>query len=265
MFYTLYYRINFLKAVALLFCCFINLYLTAQIVNIEDRRVNFDSAGWYGQFDLGGNYTKNTSEVFTLRGNLRLDRVFASGQELLFMANYRIVQANGNNFLNAGFGHLRYGHPIKGKLSWEYFTQLQYDEKIQLSLRWLLGTGPRFQLAKGAAGTAYLGVLYMYEYDELRNEATTFRDHRLSTYLSARWNITEGIQLNSTTYYQPRLLTFSQSRLSTSSLLNIELSKKISFNTRINATYDARITAVFPEVPKLTFAWMNGFRWRFGG
>ncbi|PHI21958.1 hypothetical protein CEQ90_01335 [Lewinellaceae bacterium SD302] len=239
------------------------LLLLGQIVNIEDRRVERDSSDWYGQLDLGGNFTRNSSEVLSIDGGLRLDRVTKSHNQLLFLVNYRMVRAGGNNFLNAGFLHLRYGLRLSKKLEWELFTQLQYDEKIRLSLRWLLGAGPRLRLAEGDKGNVFVGLLYMYEYDELRNAAISFRDHRLSTYLSLNWQLSERATVANITYFQPRLIDFDQSRLSSSTRLSVGLTDRLGFTSNFNMTYDARINNVFPEVPDLTFSWRNGLRLQF--
>jgi hypothetical protein len=237
--------------------------LLGQIVNIEDRRLDYDSSGWFGQLDLGGNYTRNSNEVLSINGGIRLDRVAKNDDQWLFIIDYRVVRANGNNFLNAGFSHFRYGKPINDWIQWETFSQVQYDQKIQLSLRWLLGSGPRIKLVEGEEGAVFFGLLYMYEYDELSNIALTFRDHRLSSYLSLAWKVSPNFSVNNITYYQPRLTQFNQTRLSSSTNLVVGLTKKLKFTTRFNMTYDARINDVFPEVPELTFNWVNGLRLGF--
>lgn len=253
----------FLRLHLILTLLLLPVFLFSQIVNIEDRRVIRDSSGWYGQLDLGGNFTKNSSEVLSINGGLRLDRVTQSLNQILFLANYRVVRAGGSNFLNAGFSHLRYDIRLGKKTELEFFTQIQYDEKIRLSLRWLLGTGPRLQLAGGDKGSIYLGILYMYEYDELRNASIHFHDHRISSYLSLNWKLTDKATLANITYFQPRLLQFNQNRLNSSTRIFVGITDKLGLTSRFNMTFDARINDIFPEVPALTFNWQNGLRLRF--
>lgn len=254
----MFYRILF----AGLGLLFFNLTLQAQIVNIEDRRKTLDTIGWFGQLDLGGRYTRNSSEFLTLNGGLRLDR-FNARSHLFFIADYQMARSGGDNFLNAGFGHLRYARLVNKQLSWEAFTQLQYDEKLKLNLRFLAGVGPRFQLVSGEQGNISIGALYMYEYDELRQVSQLFHDHRMSTYLSVGYQIGGTTTINNTTYYQPRLWNFDRTRISSVTSIVIKISEKISFTTRFNLTQDARINEVFPEVPKATFSWLNGLRLGF--
>lgn len=237
-------------------------FLLGQIVNIEDRRAKLDTIGWFGQLDLGGQYTRKATEVLTLNGGFRLDRL-AEKNHWLLLGDYRVVRANGNNFLNAAFGHLRYGVVLGPNWEWEVFTQLQYDERIRLSLRSLLGTGPRLRLVEGKRGDLFLGIIYMFEYDELSNDDRVFRDHRISSYLSLHWSFPGGARLANITYYQPRLPNFNRTRISTSTTLAMPLGKRLSFTTRFNLTYDARINQLFVEVPKSTFVWSNGLRWKF--
>jgi len=235
-------------------CC-----LRGQIVNIEDRRFTRDTTGWFGQLDLGGQWTRNVNAVLTVNGIFRLDRV-SKQQNWLLLADYRMVRAEGSNFLNAGFGHLRQGIRINDRWQWENFTQVQYDEKLRLNLRWLIGTGLRWQLVDGKIGRAFLGTLYMFEYDELRNFDLKFRDHRLSSYLSMFLQLSPTTGLSNTTYYQPRLPDFNQTRISSATTLTVGISKKLSFTSRFNLTHDARINRVFPELPKTTYVWTNGLR-----
>lgn len=263
MFYTSPIRINVLLLFVLLFLACFNQSVTAQIVNIEDRRIEQDSAGWQSQLDLGGNYTQNSSKILRLSAGFRVDRTTTKNNQWLLMGNYLMVSVNSRNILNGGFVHLRHGLKLTERISWEAFTQLQYDENINLDLRWLLGTGPRLRLLAGDGGHVYLGILYMHEYDELRNVTTTFNDHRLSTYISLNWQLAPSINFSNTSYYQPRLIKFDKGRIASNSTLQFDFSKKLSFTTRFNLTFDNRIHEVFPEVPEVTFLWQNGLRWRF--
>lgn len=252
--------VRFLLFYFLSFVCYTS--GSAQIVNIEDRRNSKDTLGWFGQIDLGGNLSRNANEVLTLQGALRVD-YFRKKSHLFFISDYRMVQANGANFLNASFGHFRISRRLAARLEWEAFSQLQYDEQLRLNLRFLLGCGPRLQLSKGDAFNAFLGVLYMYEHDELQQGESSFYDHRLSNYLSLSWILNKQITLSTISYYQPRLWAFDQSRLSSISNLRFTITRRLQFQTALNLTYDARINAVFPEVPKVTYLWKNGLRFSF--
>lgn len=248
----------------LLFILLFGTCVRAQIVNIEDKRKALDTLGWSGQLDLSGNISKNSNRVVTAGGNLRLDRLGKRGNVLL-LADYRLVKVDGNNALNAGFVHARYGFEPPGRdgWRWEFFTQLQYNEQLRLNLRFLAGTGLRRRLYRIGKSRAYLGVLYMYEYNELAASSITYRDHRLSNYLTFNWQTSKILTLASTTYYQPRLPDFRDARISTVASATLSISSRLRFTTNLSLTHDPRVTRDLPDVPPTNFSWANGLRWTF--
>ncbi|MEO0734079.1 MAG: DUF481 domain-containing protein, partial [Bacteroidota bacterium] len=200
--------------------------------------------------------------VTTLKGALRLDRLGAKGN-VLALIDYQLVSVGKDNALNAGFTHLRYSYQVKAKWRIETFSQVQYNEQLRLNLRFLAGVGLRRRLYKFKGNRAYLGVLYMYEYDELARSKIIFRDHRLSNYLTFKVPLGDKVTVASTTYYQPRLPDFTFARISTVASLNVALSARLRFNTNYSLTHDARVTRDLPDVPATVYTWINGLRWSF--
>ena len=234
----------------------------AQIVNIEDQRRGFDTLGWYGQLDLGGNLTRNQNKVLSLNGNLRVDRK-GSNQALLALADYRLVQVSGDNALNAGFLHLRYARYLNEMWRWEAFTQVQYNEQLRLGLRYLVGTGPRLKVLARKNNRVYVGVLYMYEYDEVAEGSITYRDHRLSTYLSFSLFPLPNVVVNNTTYYQPVIPDFRLPRLSSITSVSLKLTDRLAFTTKYSITHDVLLVQGLEDVPATTYEWVNGLRYSF--
>ena len=238
--------------------------VSAQIVNIEDRRKSLDSLGWHGQVDLGANLTRNTNTVTTLKGALRLDRWGKKGN-VLALADYQLIQVEGDNAVNAGFLHLRYGYEMKDPYRWESFAQVQYNERLRLTARYLTGTGIRRRLYKSRDGRnrAYFGLFYMYEYNELSESNIIYRDHRMSSYLTFNVPLSGAAALSNTTYYQPRLPNFEFPRISTVTTLEVGLTEKLRVTSKFSLTYDERVNRDLPEVPALTYNWTNGLRYAF--
>ncbi|MEL7160862.1 MAG: DUF481 domain-containing protein [Bacteroidota bacterium] len=214
------------------------------------------------QIDLGGNINKNTRLVTTLKGALRLDRLGERGN-VLALLDYRLVSVGKDNALNAGFAHLRYGYEPRDKWRIETFTQIQNNEQLRLNFRFLAGFGLRRRLYESEGNRAYLGVLYMYEYDELARSEIAYRDHRLSNYLTFKFPIGNNVTLASTTYYQPRLPNFTFARVSTVATLNLSITSNLRFNSSYSLTHDARVTRDLPDVPATIYSWINGLRWSF--
>lgn len=234
----------------------------AQIVNIEDQRKGFDTIGWYGQIDLGGNLTRNQNRVLSLNGTVRIDRK-GTKQALLALADYRLVQVSGDNALNAGFGHLRYAYYLSDKWRWEAFTQVQYNEQLRLGLRTLAGTGPRLKLLSFGNNRVYVGTLYMYEYDEVAEGSIIYRNHRISSYLSFSLYPFENLSLSNTTYYQPVIPDFRLPRISSITSVTLNLTDRLAVTSRYSITHDALLNQGLDDVPDTTYEWTNGLRYSF--
>lgn len=234
----------------------------AQIVNIEDKRKGFDTVGWYGQIDLGANLARNKDQVISVNAAVRIDRK-GTRQALLAIADYRLVQVSGDNGLNAGFGHLRYAYYLSDLWRWEAFTQVQYNEQLRLGLRTLVGTGPRLKLISAGDNRVYVGLLYMYEYDEVAERSFIYRDHRFSAYLSFSLYPTEDLNLSNTTYYQPVIVDFRLPRLSSITSASIKLTDRLAATSRFSITYDELLNQGLDDVPSTTYEWTNGLRYSF--
>ncbi len=242
--------------------------LSAQIVNIEDRRsFRSDTIAWFGNVRLGFNIVDNGDAVYTFNGGINVE--YQRNRHLfLSFSRFNLVRVLDQDFINDGFQHLRYNYRINQQLTWESFGQAQYNEKIKLRFRGLLGTGPRLALLREAnKQRAFLGALYMYEYNEenITNENDEaalqyLRDHRLSTYLALRFILGPNLVLASTSYYQPVLTNFSDLRLSSQTNAQLTITQKLKFTSTFSIVYDSRV----PDgVPNTIFRWVNGIQWNW--
>lgn len=249
--------LGFFSAALLLF---LSASVSAQIVNIEDKRaVREDSVAWYGQLNLGFNLVENGNSIINFNGGANLERI-SKKHWFLALTNFNFVQVEKEDFVNDGFLHFRYNYKLSPRFTYEAFTQAQYNEKLNLRLRWLLGTGLRLTLIKKEKHNAYLGMSYMFEYNEETNPEMEFRDNRLSTYASFSISIYENAKLSSTTYYQPIFNDFSDLRLSSQTTLTMKFTQKLLFTTTFNITYDSRVPE---EVENTIYSLRNGIRWNF--
>lgn len=252
----------------LLFCLFLTFSGYTQIVNIEDRRSEVgDTVLWLGNMNFGFNLVQNGDAVFTFHGSVNAQYLHHR-HLLLSFTQFNLVRVDAQDFVNDGFQHFRYNYRLNDRLTWEAFTQAQYNEKIKLQLRGLLGTGLRLALLPlKHKHRAYLGSLYMYEYNE-ENETdeldTPFvvyrRDHRLSNYIACRFELGDNIVLANTSYYQPLINNFADLRLSSQTAFQIGITEKLRFNTTFTILYDSRVPT---EVNNTIYSWKNGIRWEF--
>lgn len=233
-----------------------------QIVNIEDKRFSKDTTGLFGQLDVGLNWVRNTSSVISFNTGIRMDYVQKKHTWLL-LSNYNLIQTGPNRQVNAGFGHLRWSRNLSDFMSWEAFGQSQFDERIKMRYRGLLGMGPRFSLFSKGKQKLFWGVLYMFEYNELNEGEAFFRDHRLSVSLSAQLQLGPNLRIANTSYYQPVISTFGEARLSSATSAQLKLNHRLSFVTSFNITYDGQIAVLVDGVPKTIHRLTNRIRWVF--
>lgn len=234
----------------------------SQIVNIEDKRFSKDTTGLFGQLDLGLNWVRNTSSVISFNTALRTDWVQAKDTWLL-LGNYNLIKAGPSRQVNAGFGHLRWSRKLSDYIAWETFGQSQFDERVKMRYRGLLGTGPRFGLFVEGKQKLYWGVLYMFEYNEIKEGEAYFRDHRLSISLSAQLQLGPNLRVANTSYYQPVITTLGEARLSSATSALLKINTHLSFVTTFNITYDGRIAAEVEGIPGTVHRLINSIRWVF--
>jgi len=234
--------------------------LFAQIVNIEDKRKNYvDTSGLFGNVDLGFNLVENGRTITTIKAAVRLEYL-KEKHLILALTKYNLIKAAGTNFINDGFQHLRYNYQLKPRMTYEAFVQAQYNERLNLKVRFLAGTGLRFQIVDAAEQKAFLGLLYMYEFNEETDPKVFRRDHRLSSYLSFQLRPTGNMIIAGTSYFQPLLTDFNDLRLSSETSLIINLTKRLRFKTTFNISYDSKV----PEgVVNTFYSFVNGLRWVF--
>ena len=181
----------------------------------------------------------------------------------LFLGNYNLIKIGPDRQVNAGFGHFRWSRKLTNKVHWEAFGQSQFDERIKIRYRGLLGTGPRFGLFVKGKQKLFWGALYMFEYNEVNKGEAYFRDHRLSISLSAQLQLGPNLRLANTSYYQPVITTLGEARLSSATSAQLKINDHLSFLTSFNITYDGRIAAEIEGVPKTVHRLTNSIRWTF--
>ncbi|MCB0705658.1 MAG: DUF481 domain-containing protein [Saprospiraceae bacterium] len=235
----------------------------AQIVNIEARRGNLsDTTGLFGKLGAGLNIVDNGSTVLTVHGNAQLEWLRPKTDYLLLL-NYNLVRAGDNSFVNDGFMHVRYNRALSDIFTWEAYGQIQYNERLRILFRGLLGTGPRLQLLHGENSVAYFGLSYMYEYEEISDTSIIHRDQRMSSYVSFQINPVKSLMLSGTTYFQPLLNDFSTFRLSSKTALQVAINQRLSLVVSFSITFDARLKEEVPDLPSRIYSIQNTLTYKF--
>jgi Protein of unknown function, DUF481 len=241
-----------------------SVYLKSQIVNIEDKRIRLgDSITFKGFVDLGFNVFKNDKTLMTAKATGQIEKLAFKKHFFLFIGGYNFAKAEGQNFLNDGFLHLRYNYWIQRSLVLEIFTQAQYNERTNILFRGLVGSGLRFKFKSAEKNRFYLGLAYMFEQNQYNRDLIPDQNnHRLSSYFSYNLSLTNNSRFIHTTYFQPLLNNFSNNRVSSDATLLFNFTKHLVFRASFNTSYDN--DARLPEsIPDLIYTWTNGLRWDF--
>ncbi len=232
----------------------------AQIVNVESQRIHDDSSGIAGSF--GGNFslTKNVDKVF-LADVLATVQYKTGKNTYLLLGDYSFLKGAEKQFVNKTFSHFRYDHKFTSFFRLEAFTQLQANEVTKIEKRFLLGAGPRFKLPMPPALETFVGVLFMYEYEqELTKPPVYHRVVRNSSYLTLTYSPTDNVKLISTTFYQPRINRFKDFRILNQESFNFSVTKKLTVSIDWSYLYDA-----FPVIgiPKENYTLSTGLKYSF--
>lgn len=237
---------------------FIRTTCHGQIINIESKRMRTDSSGWAGEASVTFDLVKYSDYIVNLGVSSHLQYKHKKFIAHL-LSDYVLVKSAGEDIINTGYGHLRYGHKLTPNLTWEVFTQAQFNEVLDIGLRSLVGSGPRFKFYDTDNFRIYAATAYMYEYQENAAKTVFYRDHRSSSYLTFTIEF-ERFTFVHTTYYQPLFKNIRDYLVASQNKLNIELFKGLSFTTEFNYRYDSNPE---PDIPKSTYVLTNGIALEF--
>lgn len=259
-----------MKHLLLFFFIGFTISMQAQVVNTEKLRSKPSQKQWLFDLNVNLGLSRNKAgQTFRIGSRARVE-YFQTKNKWLIFGGYALTQftnvddpdAVPTNFTNNGFGHLRYNYHVNSFLTWEAFSQAQYDEIQEVKIRVLNGTGPRFQLLKTDSSHLYIGALYMYEYEETTDlENLTFnKDHRLSTYISGAIQVKDYLTVNHITYYQPNLSNINDYRISSETNVSVKLTTKLSLTAYFQLIYDDLPPI---SVPNTMFSLTNGITLAF--
>jgi hypothetical protein len=234
----------------------------AQVINVETLRKPSDSTKWTGSVSLDVSLIKNTNNIFRIANKAHV-QYKDSNNLWLFVNDINFQKIEDNSLVNRGTQHLRYNRRVTEKIKWEAFAQAQYDAISDISLRALVGTGPRFNLSVNDDYRFYLGTLVMYEYEKATNNIPDRlqEDIRGSTYLSFSLYPTETLSIISTSYYQPKIDKFKDYRLSSNTSILFKILDDLAFKTTFNYFFDA--FPVSTAIPKTQYELTNGLLYIF--
>ncbi|CAM4322527.1 DUF481 domain-containing protein [Zobellia roscoffensis] len=219
---------------------------SAQLVNIESKRMQKDSVRFALKSDLLFNYTDNNgayilqigSNITTQLKSKDLKKIF------FFIGNYNLIRSKDEDFQNSYFFHLRYNHKITDFFRLEGFIQNQNNTLLTISNRNLAGAGIRLKLISEDNAKVYFGNAYMYEIEKQVDSEERFYNHRNSSYLSATYSFPKTrLDFTGTVYYQPLYRYMANHRILSQLKAEMPLTDHLSVSALYNYFYSSFSTS----------------------
>ncbi len=235
-------------------------FADAQVLNIERERIKTDTTGWSGSGGLSINLISNTQRFTEIALGAHLQ--YKTNRSLtLALSDYEIIKSETDDFSNKGMQHFRYNYKMTKVVTWEAFTQAQFNKVLNLKFRGLLGSGPRFKILGLESFRVYSGIAYMIEYEVPEGDDNAETSQRFSSYISLTFKVGDGFSLINTTYFQPKISTFSDHRVSNNTDLVFKITRHLSYALAFEHLTDTR---PLPEVPTNIYSLKNKLLLDFG-
>ncbi len=259
---------------SLLLPLFLYHFCTGQILKVDKASIDSDSSHYFMgslnmDFNLNNRATTEEQEV-TFRGlSAHADMVYVAKRHAYLLINtINYFKSTGGPLISTGYAHFRINFLRRKKVSYEVFTQVQYDDGRRMPFRFLQGGGLRFNLKKNENTKLHIGVGAMFEREEWKSlevegEVIERNIWKTSNYASGQFTINEFVGFNVIGYYQGGYDYDSdlfRNRVSGDLILKVKLTEKLSFLTSFTLQYEDR-----PVIPinNLVYSLTNGMKWNF--
>lgn len=232
-----------------------------QVVNIENKRIYDDTAGWSGSLDAGFSAIQNNKLFYS--ANFRPKVQYKSRKHYyLLLSDLVYTGGNGQVYANSGMSHFRYAYRLfNSPWKWESYTQVQYNQLLNQKVRSLVGTGIRWKFLDTNNIRCFVGTSTFYEYEELQSDGVINQDLRWSNYLSWFIESKKGFSFTAATYAQPLWEDLNDIRVAGQYTLGFHILKRLDIRMEYNFFYDSRPPV---NVRKMVFSSSAGFRVRLG-
>jgi putative salt-induced outer membrane protein YdiY len=219
--------------------CMLIFNAKAQVVNIENRRMEDKRQGWTAQGELSYTYIQNQNNFSNL--NARTNVAYAKDlHKVMFINDFSFIQSSAGDFENRGYQHVRYNYQKTERLTYEAYAQVQFNQQMRLYPRYIAGVGPRYKLVGEDSIKVFIGGSLFAEHEELRNPTEVNSNERLNFYLSVTFFKIPGVAIDFLAMYQPRLIHPSDRRIQTEVRLDFPISSHLQFRVSANIFNDSR-------------------------
>ena len=245
-----------------------------QILNVDRNKVLTDTAKYVTgsilfKFHLDNNKATPDDKNSYISLENKNDLVFVGiKNNYILISQLKYFKSTGGTFISSGYGHVRANFLKMRKISYEVFSQIQYDKTRHMNNRFLLGGGIRWMISNSEKKGIFIGAEIMYEHERWDNPENTdifiLKDlPKLSTYLSLHVNTSKISNFRTVLYYQtgydpdPGIM---RNRVSYDIQFEIYISKKLFFNVKFTGSYEDE--PIYP-INKFIYTIENGIGWNF--
>jgi len=262
-----------IKKTFLYFILFIPIIVHGQILNVEKGRQEADSVNQFlgnleFQFTLNNRSATDEDENRLIGFVFNSDLGYISQKHLyLLFSNLNFIYATNDPVIRTGYTHFRSTFLYKKPVSYELFTQLQFDLGRGLQIRQLAGGGFRFNLVDNKKTNLHLGIGGMWERETWKypgsEEETTLVLLKSSNYMTVSKIFSKTTTWGNTIYFQTGYddgIDDWRHRMSIDTSLEFNLTDVLTFSVSFNGAYENE-----PVVPILKYMYVlqNGIKFSF--
>jgi len=247
----------------------------SQILRVDKNHLESDSAGYFAlyadvNFSLDNRSVSPSEKLVYTRLSSKADVLYVSKRHAYILINSIEYQSSttGTPF-STGYTHFRINFRRQHKISYETYTQLQYDEVRRMKLRTLVGGGIRFTAIDEDGFDIHVGSGLMYELEKWRavenDPASDFYKEipKLSNYIGIEFTLSKHVKLNLWGLYQTGYDSqddIKRNRYAAEASLNFIINKRMMWVNRFSYFYDAQpVIPINPAFYQIT----NGLRISF--
>jgi hypothetical protein len=248
--------------------------LSAQILKVNKTGLDTDSANYFvGSIDVNFNINNRSTtaekEVVFKGLTGSGDLLYASKKHAyILINNINYFTSTGGPLISTGYAHFRINLLRKRKLSYELFSQIQYDDGRNMPFRFLQGGGIRVNVLKTKNSDLHFGIGIMQEEEHwqlvnMDNLEIRKNIWKTSDYISANIQLNENLNFNLISYYQggyDNENNVFRNRISGDLVITVKINDKLALLTSFTGQYEDK-----PIIPINGFVYSltNGIQWNF--
>lgn len=231
----------------------------AQIVNTL-RGFPEDEPGWSGNLDGYFDIAEGNTNYREYGGSVTF-QYLAKRHRVRGLGSALRKQSQGEDIAEASRVHLRHNYWFQERWASILFVQDSRNPFQRLDSRFLAGFGARFDAVRKESLSCYLGIVTMLENEEIQGDSRGREtEHRMSTFLSVMYDVSQDTQLDLVAFYQPEWSDFGDYRTVISARLKVEIIGALYLSLSYGFQRDSRP----PEgVGETDWSFYSGIGWSF--